>query len=482
LDKGVWLLGIFGVANRSCDDSKALDGGTHQGAGSFRSKYTSSACAFWQAECSLRQIRINRYRISKMTIMTRQYRTAFRQLGLQSCCFLAVLFLATSIMNQAAVAGGFRIDSQDAFASARGEAFAATADNASAIYYNPAGIAQLRDSNIRAGAYNIWFQSSYESPGNSAKSEGKIHPIPQFFYAYGFEEIPFSFGLGAYSPYGLSIEWPDTTPFRQTAVKGSLQYLTLNPVAAWRVTPTLSVAGGLTWNHGETDLRQGLFPVGNPLYVPGDQVRFKADGNDVGYNLGLLWQVSSNVSVGVAYRSSTTIKMEGDVTITSPFVNANSAAETSFPFPDNIVGGISWRPTPHWNLEFDLDWTDWNRVNSLQVNSAVPLPPTPLNWESSFFYEFGATRYFDNGWSVSAGYIYNQNSMPNEYYNPFVADQDKHFFCLGTGYKGKHWSFDVAYQFGYGPDRTVTSVSNPGVNGTYSFISHALSLTAGFQF
>src|SRR5215831_20999924 len=108
-----------------------------------------------------------------MRNMTRKHCIAFHQLGLQSCCSLALFLSASAIMNQAAVAGGFRIDSQDAFASARGEAFAATADNASAIYYNPAGIAQLRDNNIRAGAYNIWFQSSYESAVNSAKSEGK---------------------------------------------------------------------------------------------------------------------------------------------------------------------------------------------------------------------------------------------------------------------------------------------------------------------
>ena len=41
-------------------------------------------------------------------------------------------------------ANGFRLPDQDAFATARGEAFVATADNPSAIYYNPAGITQIR--------------------------------------------------------------------------------------------------------------------------------------------------------------------------------------------------------------------------------------------------------------------------------------------------------------------------------------------------
>jgi hypothetical protein len=51
------------------------------------------------------------------------------------------------------LADGFRLPDQDAFATARGEAFVATADNASAIYYNPAGISELKGWNFRAGIY-----------------------------------------------------------------------------------------------------------------------------------------------------------------------------------------------------------------------------------------------------------------------------------------------------------------------------------------
>ena len=68
-------------------------------------------------------------------------------------------------------------------------------------------------------------------------------------------------------------------------------------------------------------------------------------------------------------------------------------------------------------------------------------------------YEFGVTRYFDNGWHASAGYVFNENSVPNAYYTPLAADLDRHFFSIGAGRKGKKFDFDVAYQFGYGPAR-----------------------------
>ena len=93
----------------------------------------------------------------------------------------------------------------------------------------------------------------------------------------------------------------------------------------------------------------------------------------------------------------------------------------------------------------------------------APLVPqnlqVPLNWEPSWYYEFGGTHYFDNGWTVSAGYIFNENSIPDRYYNPLVSDLDRHFFSVGTGYRGKRVDFDVAYQFGFGPTRTVTGTT-----------------------
>jgi long-chain fatty acid transport protein len=106
-------------------------------------------------------------------------------------------------------------------------------------------------------------------------------------------------------------------------------------------------------------------------------------------------------------------------------------------------------------------------------------------------YEFGVTRYFDNGWRVSAGYVFNENSVPDAYYSPLAADMDRHFFSAGVGFRGKRLDFDLAYQFGYGPARTVTGsqpssqpafLTGERADGTYDFISHAVMLTVGVHF
>ena len=112
--------------------------------------------------------------------------------------------------------------------------------------------------------------------------------------------------------------------------------------------------------------------------------------------------------------------------------------------------------------------------------------PLTFDWESSWYFEWGATRYFDNGWHVSGGYIFNQNSVPDAHYTPLISDLDRHFFSVGAGRKGNHIGFDLAYQFGYGPTRTVRgsapSASGQTADGDYTFLSHAVMLTLEYQF
>src|SRR6185436_8051805 len=99
--------------------------------------------------------------------------------------------------------------------------------------------------------------------------------------------------------------------------------------------------------------------------------------------------------------------------------SGSQSATARFPFPQNIVAGVSFRPTPKWNIEVDVDWTDWDRLDTVnlkqQFSGTLPLT---FNWRSSFFYEFGVTRYFEKGWYASAGYIFSENTVPDKDFNP----------------------------------------------------------------
>lgn len=381
---------------------------------------------------------------------------------------------------------GIRIADQDPLATARGNAFVATADNPSAIYYNPAGLTQLKGRQVRAGVYGIQLKSEFTSPAG-AKVETKDRPqgVPQFFYGERLTDLPLAWGLGVYSPYGLGIEWPEGAPFR--AMFGRIAYFSINPAVAWEVLPGLSLGAGATFNYAETDLRQMIFP-GGP--AAGLRNHFTGDDWDLGFNAGLLWRVNEQHSLGVNYRHATTIKFNGTSENAGFGAPASSPASVSFPFPRNLVLGWSWRPTPRWNVEFNADWTEWDRVGTLvlQQGAAVGGPTAfPFNWTSSWFYEWGVTRAFDGGWRVSGGYIFSENSVPDATFNPLVPDSDRHIFSLGTGRTQGRWNWDVAYQLAWGPGRTVAGNAlvfpvGATANGRFTFLSHALTLSAGYEF
>jgi long-chain fatty acid transport protein len=398
---------------------------------------------------------------------------------------------------------GLRVASQDSFASARGEAFVATADNPSAIYYNPAGITQIADTALRIGLYSIYVDPTFRPPA-TAPNHNQTYGInkhfdfiPQIFLTHSFESFPISLGLGVYAPFGGSSSWPDDTGFRTVATRGSTTYVRINPVVAFKLTDQLSIGVGLSANYARMNLEQGLIPLAEPL---DNNFRFTGDGWAVGGNAGLLWKPCEYFSFGATFRSQTTSTLDGETAVEQqPLISSTALpAHAGIEFPWNVTFGISIRPTPKWNIEFDADYTDWSSFDVVTIHQeGTPPPglhqdvPVKLDWQASWMYEFGVTRYFDSRWHASAGYMFNENSVPNQYYTPLVADMDRNFFSLGIGRTGKRFDFDITYQFGYGPAHTVTGSSpssSPGffagqnADGTYNFISHAVLVTVGIHF
>jgi long-chain fatty acid transport protein len=380
---------------------------------------------------------------------------------------------------------GVRIPNQDAEANARGNAFVATANNPSAIYYNPAGITQLKGHNLQGGVMNyLGVNFDYESPGGSeSETEFEVLPVPQIHYVFTPEDSPLSYGLGLYAPFGLGIEWPENTGFRTLAIEARLTYMTLNPVVAYKILPNLSIAVGPNINYSKLELRQGIG------LLPGDEFRYEGDDFGFGFNAGILWQITEQWTAGASYRSGTTINYRGKSELRPFTAPVGSSLEVDF--PQMASAGISFRPTPQWNIEVAADWTDWSSIDSLVIKEANPLmggdSVLPLNWQSSWFYHFGVTRYFENGFFASMGYFFSEDSTTERNYTPYVPDSNIHVGSIGGGYKGEQWYFAFAAQVFLGEEREVndhqtTSLIGETANGSYSLLSPGITFSLGRRF
>lgn len=175
----------------------------------------------------------------------------------------------------------------------------------------------------------------------------------------------------------------------------------------------------------------------------------------------------------------------GDVELRPYAPAVTSSAEVEF--PQVVVAGISFRPSAAWNVEANVDWTDWDSLNTVTFKRAAGNIPFPLNWKSSFLYEFGVTRYLDRGYFVSGGYFFSENSTSDENFSPLVPDTDLHVGSLGFGHKGSRWEWAVSGQIITGPPRFVSgarSASPAGekADGHYQWFNQAVNLSVAYKF
>lgn len=391
--------------------------------------------------------------------------------------WFASLTALTTLVPNVAMGLGSRIPNQDPAAIARGNAFAATADNPSALYYNPAGITQLEGHNLQLGSlvyFNIYVD--YKSPaGAKTENDTSILPVPHLYYAYSPADSPLSYGFGVYAPFGLGVKWHDDAPFATAGLESKLSYITINPVVAYQVGPSLSVAIGPNINYSQAKLRQQATGA-----IPGSSFTFEGDDIGFGFNAGVLWQPHAQWSFGLNYRSASTIDYEGDGTFSPvPPLPSKTDSSAEFKFPQIISGGVSYRPTPDWNLEVNVDWADWDTLNTVAIKNVGPLP---LNWESSFFYEAGVTRFLGEGYFMSAGYFFSEASTPDDNFTPIVPDTDLHVASFGVGRKGEKWDWAVAVQMIGGGYRKVTGNVNSTVDGSYRIFTPTLSGSILYRF
>ena len=392
--------------------------------------------------------------------------SSFRQICLSHGFAAGLLCAANSACGL-----GVALPDQDAFASARGNAFVATADDPAAVFYNPAGISQLPGSSMSVGAYGIFYGDSYKHGGASIDAKTQWAGLPQVFSSYSIAKYHLTLGLGTYSAYGLRMEWPTSAPFLGTGETGEIHYYTVNPVVAWQPFHFLSVAAGPTLNYSHADLKE----------YPGFVNHFRGRDVDVGYYAGILWRPADQHAVGITYRSATDMNYSGHATVPVPPFTANTSATANYHFPQTLDFGYSFRPTDKWNFEADATWTDWSSLKVLEISPVGE--KVPFQWDQSWMLDFGATRYLGDGWRVSAGYMYSMNSVPSGTFNPLIADSDRHIFSVGVGKKYKHFSWDAAYQLAWGPSRSITGDTlSPAINGSYEFLSHALSVNLGYHF
>ncbi|MEM1222816.1 MAG: outer membrane protein transport protein [Verrucomicrobiota bacterium] len=380
---------------------------------------------------------------------------------------ILILSLIPSIGESAAT----RIAYIDAFATARGNAFTATADNASAVFYNSAGLSLIEGTEIHVNGYFFSAENTYDGFLGNAETDDDFQAIPSIFLAHNLKDFPISLGFGVYAPFALGVDWGEDAPFAPIGYEADLYYIKYHFAIAWQITEKLSVGIGPSYDNADIELKT-TGPLGS----------FDGDDEAIGFSISILWQPSDKHSFGLNYQGPTTMDFKGNQTEAAPFAIPSKG---KLDFPESIVVGYSWRPNEKWNAEFNLDWTNWDKVDDLTILNEFTSNTILLNWESAFIWEAGLTRYFDNGLNISGGYTYIENAVPDETFTPLVPDADRHFFSFGVGGDYKDFSWQLVYQFSYDSERTVADSPAPSTiltDGDYDIQSQSVAISGTYRF
>ncbi len=382
------------------------------------------------------------------------------------------LFSAFAATITPVLGNGFYIPVQAPEATAKGNAWLATADTAAAVYYNAAGLTQIDSPEVTVGTYAIMLglEADLDS-GAHEKADNSWAFVPQIYAAVPISDKLVA-GFGVNTPFGLATDWDDNSQFSALAIETELLYVTGWAVLSYELTDTLSIGGGFGVHHA--DLRR------TAAVAPGVYSEFNGDSEALSWTISALWKPTEEHAFGLVYRSKSEFDLEGEARIIG---GIREDAELELLTPATVGGGYAYTPCKEWSFEANIEWVQWEELNSLNLESENETFNSALqfDWKSNFIYSVGATRFFDNGWNVSAGYNYIENSMPDATYNPGVADANRHWLNAGFGRREERFGWNFAYQFAFS-DHEVSGTPGTFADGTFESRFHGVMANFSWQF
>ena len=413
--------------------------------------------------------------------------------------YLSIL-VAFSVYSTQSTAGGYQIPEMSIKGMGMGNAFTAVADDASAIWFNPAGLAFQSGNTLTAGADIIRPNNEFTPTGSSTvySAQSRTFFVPHVYFSNNNPDSPIIFGLGINSPFGLATNWRNTNaPFsaESTAAKmaksvtfSEIKMANINPTIAYKINNNFSIGGGISYYHVEE------------VHLDNQILLLEGDGNGWGANFGVMYK-AGNFDIGINYRSQVKAEIDGVATGgpnlgvlgAGALVGVTSAAKTSVTFPDLFNIGIAYRPDDKLLLSLDIDWTHWKTFESIDITygasalNAITTTRSSIaeNWRNTLAARMGAEWKYNKKLKYRAGYVYDPTPIRDTDFSPRLPGEDRQLITFGLGYEhNSALTIDFAYAYVWLDDRNQTASSSvtTSYNGKYEADTHILSASLTYRF
>ncbi|MEW6087985.1 MAG: outer membrane protein transport protein [bacterium] len=408
--------------------------------------------------------------------------------------FLAVLFFTAAISNSI-FAGGIEVREIGAKANAMGGAFRALADDGTAVFWNPAGLTQIKNQNFSFDAPVIQTRAkisqNFYGPGVIGGYEtGEVNQkktwalVPVLAYACDLQKEKLKFGLAVYTQHGLGMEYdffssPDYPAYPEIDWKGKAAFTSVHPAIAGQVNDRVSIGIGVFATRGDLEERGVLVAPGaavNPalagLNIPIDK-HLKGDGWGYGGNAGVLCKVNKEFNCGLTYRSSTRVEVSGDSDVSAYgpaslglglLKSETAPSSVEITLPANVGFGLVYKPQEKLTLSTDIDWTEWSSFSSFEVTNTVDTTNALITsksnlvfeWKNIVRYSFGLKYNLEKNWNIYGGYYIDPSPIPDRTLTPLIPDSgNKQSFRAAFGYESEKYELILGYEYLTTKSRTV---------------------------
>jgi len=394
-------------------------------------------------------------------------------------------------------ANGLNLNGNGSKANAMGGAFVGLANDFSAAYWNPAGLAQMTKASLSIYGADILPFGTYQFglAGIDAKSTFKHYLIPGLGY---FQPLGEKIVVGVYlnAPSGAGAVWDgeDLAPLVGGVYDWSskLGILTISPSIAVKVTEQIMLGATIDINYGMLKMAQPAASIG--------QYSEDLKGWAVNGTFGLLVKPVEQFSFGVTYKLPFTAKLKGDVTIpetTAAYFGVESMATgtRSANWPSWLAAGIAVKPTDKLTFTADVQHTNWEKLQTIPIaftdlewegffGEDAPLDQAyQLLWKNTTQFRFGIEYMASKCLALRAGYYFDPNPGPVDTQNVLLPEFKYNFVTLGFGYMSEKVVIDFSVEYGMGEDVVVPpGVYVDAMPGTHGMKIVAPSLSFTYRF
>jgi long-chain fatty acid transport protein len=389
------------------------------------------------------------------------------------------------LLTSQAYAAGYGLVEQSA--SAGGNAYAggaASAEDASTVYQNPAGMTYLPDNQLVIGAHAILPSASFNNngsttafgaatTGNNGGDAGDLTFIPNFYLTKAITP-DIRIGLGINVPFGLKTEYDSDWVGRYQAMKSELKTININPSVAFKANDQLSLGFGISAMRAEATLSSavdfGTICCGTPQSRDGI-ASIHGDGWGIGWNTGAIWQINNATRLGLAYRSQVHLTLDGTIgfsnvpgVLAASFPNGNISAKLTT--PDSLSVSIFHQLNEQWDLLADMTWVGWNKFKSLTVvrDSGSIAADTAENWNNTIRVALGANYHYNQRLKLRTGIAYDESPVSDAYRTPRIPDNDRYWLSAGANYKlSDNSSIDIAYSHIFVKETSLNKTNDSSV-------------------